>query len=129
MPIDYSKYPENWKELRAKVLKRANNKCEFCGLDNYLIGSRDLNRKFWTEQDIQSMGKIGRKHKFDADNPKLFKIVLTTAHLDHDEENKKVKIQRLRALCQKCHLNYDAKERSLRACEKRYKNTLFPYKR
>ncbi len=35
MPIDYSKYPPNWKtEIVPAILKRANNKCEFCGVEN-----------------------------------------------------------------------------------------------
>jgi hypothetical protein len=35
MPIDYSKYPENWKtEIVPRILKRAGNRCEVCGLKN-----------------------------------------------------------------------------------------------
>lgn len=35
MPIDYSKYPPNWKtEIRPRILNRANNKCECCGIPN-----------------------------------------------------------------------------------------------
>jgi 5-methylcytosine-specific restriction endonuclease McrA len=84
MPIDYKRYPPNWKtEIRPAILERANNRCEFCGVGNYSI--RD--------------GK---------------KIVLTIAHLDHDEENRNVSYHRLRALCQRCHLRYDAKEKARR---------------
>jgi len=32
---------------------------------------------------------------------------LTIAHLDHDRDNFDVFDERLAALCQKCHLNYD----------------------
>jgi len=83
MPINYSKYPPNWKtEIRPRILKRAGNRCEFCGAENYkphpVTGSR---------------------------------VVLTIAHLDHDPENWDVKDERLAALCQKCHLAYDRKER------------------
>lgn len=35
MPIDYKKYPKNWQEIRAKVLKRAGNSCELCPAINY----------------------------------------------------------------------------------------------
>ncbi len=129
MPVDYSKYPKNWKELRNKVLDRANHSCEFCGLSNYTIGSRDSSGKFYSEQEIKAMNKLGRKHKFGTDTPKLFKIVLTTAHLDHDEENQEVKIERLRALCQKCHLNYDQVEKKIRRAGKKYKGSLIPFKR
>lgn len=56
LPIDYSKYPPNWKKIRARILKRAENRCEFCGAHNY--GWRGKTR-----------------------------IILTVAHLDHDEGN------------------------------------------
>ena len=44
-------------------------------------------------------------------NPKQVKVVLTIAHLDHDETNWDVKDERLKASCQICHLRYDAKEK------------------
>lgn len=44
-------------------------------------------------------------------NPKKVKVVLTIAHLDHDETNHNVSDDRLKALCQLCHLRYDAKEK------------------
>jgi 5-methylcytosine-specific restriction endonuclease McrA len=34
MPIDYKKYPANWNELRAAILKRAGNRCELCNNPN-----------------------------------------------------------------------------------------------
>lgn len=46
------------------------------------------------------------------------KVVLTVAHLDHDETNHEVPLDRLRALCQICHLRYDAKEKYRRAVNK-----------
>lgn len=83
MPIDYSRYPPDWfSRIRPAVLKRAKNCCEFCGVKNYAI--------------IDRGGKVGK-----------IKIVLTIAHLDHDPENWKVSLKRLRALCQKCHIRYD----------------------
>ena len=58
MPIDYKKYPPNWKtEIRPAVLKRANNSCEFCGVENHSI------------------------------RPDGTKVVLTIAHLDHVEDS------------------------------------------
>lgn len=37
MPIDYKKYPNNWKEIRKKILERAGNCCELCGAENYKL--------------------------------------------------------------------------------------------
>jgi len=47
MPIDYSRYPKNWtSEIVPRILKRANNKCEFCGLENKsIVWSIQLNIK------------------------------------------------------------------------------------
>lgn len=83
MPINYKDYPPNWKEIRARILERAGHKCEWCGAPNYFEHSR----------------------KDKRGNP--VKVVLTIAHLDHDKENHNVTDDRLAALCQKCHLNYD----------------------
>ena len=38
MPIkkeNLKRYPKNWKtEIRPSILKRANNRCEMCGVEN-----------------------------------------------------------------------------------------------
>jgi len=58
MPIkDKSRYPSNWKQIRQDILERANNRCEFCGIENYTIRENGS------------------------------KVVLTIAHLDHTPEN------------------------------------------
>ncbi len=117
MPIDYKKYPPNWKtEIVPFILKRDNNKCKFCGLKNGEIvkslkiwtknNGRYKLKTFWfrDESDFIRASAIGRDEK-DV------KVVLTVAHLDHDETNHNVSMDRLAALCQFCHLNYDAKEK------------------
>ena len=45
-PENKKLYPKNWKEIREKILKRANNCCEFCGLPNHIEGYRTFNGKF-----------------------------------------------------------------------------------
>lgn len=78
MPINYKEYPENWlTEIRPAILERAKNCCEFCGIENYTIKENGT------------------------------KVILTIAHLDHDKFNNDVNLDRLKALCQKCHLQYD----------------------
>lgn len=44
----------------------------------------------------------------DANEPgaKLLRIVLTTAHMNHEPMD--CREENLKALCQKCHLSYDA---------------------
>lgn len=118
MPIDYKKYPKNWKELRAVVLKRANNKCEFCGVENYATGVREEDGTF---RKIEGM----ELEAADLDGERVIQIVLTVAHLDHDEENHDVKLGRLAALCQRCHLLYDINEKKRRRKNKKAVGDLF----
>jgi len=120
MPIDYNKYPKNWKtEIVPRILKRANNKCEICGLENHQkVYSYEMcvktisknhqktvykNKKFWcsNESDWERIKNFSNKHK-------VVEVILTIAHLDHDSENENVSDNRLMAMCQYCHLNYDA---------------------
>jgi 5-methylcytosine-specific restriction endonuclease McrA len=41
-------------------------------------------------------------------------VVLTVAHLDHDETNWEVEDDRLLTLCASCHLRYDAPDNAMR---------------
>lgn len=36
-PENKKRYPANWKDIRKDILERADNKCEFCGIENYSI--------------------------------------------------------------------------------------------
>lgn len=84
-PENRDRYPKNWKQIRAAILERAHNRCEFCGVENHTMR---LNPK---------TGKEAR-------------IVLTVAHLNHEPED--CRPENLRALCQRCHNQYDAKHRA-----------------
>lgn len=116
MPIDYKRYPPNWKETRKRILKRANNTCEFEGctfkhLQNVFQGKKN-NRVEWFHSVDQAKESCGILY-FD----KPVKVVLTIAHLDHDETNWNVADDRLKAMCQLHHLRYDAKEKYRRSIE------------
>lgn len=97
-PENKKLYPKNWKEIRQSILTRANNKCEFCGVENHKWGYRDKNGEFVISEGMQQEAD-------ELDGEHLFKIVLTIAHLDHNPQNNNP--ENLKALCQKCHLNYD----------------------
>lgn len=84
MPCDYSRYPANWKEIRTKILERADHCCE---------GSPDY-------PDC-------RAANYEAHPETGSKVILTVAHLDHDTSNSAP--SNLRAWCRRCHLNYDRK--------------------
>lgn len=126
MPIDYSRYPENWKsEIVPRILKRADNKCEWCALENRQIvqsvtlrlqdvDGRYKRKRFWLVNDSD----LRRMLPFSHEKPNPVRVVLTVAHLDHDETNHDVADDRLAALCQYCHLNYDSSEKYRRSIAK-----------
>ena len=123
MPIDYKKYPKNWAELRAQVLDRAYNCCEFCGLANYAVGYRMPDGQFLFHHIAKQ--KYQYEHDIFLAGGRRTRIVLTIAHLDHDETNHNVSIDRLRALCQRCHLRYDIQEKKKRRHNKKAVGDLF----
>jgi len=138
MPIDYSKYPKNWKEIRARILEREQHRCKFCGIDNYEVIFRGIleGKEVFQRSDgncfTYPSGSFHSNNIFDVEpingdiNQKAIKVILTIAHLDHDEENHNVKDERLAALCQKCHLNYDKEEKAKRREVNKYQKTFFP---
>lgn len=97
-----------------------------CGVDHgsevyslkfYIKSSFDSRYKYkviWF-RDIRDAQKV-EKHAYGPIKKVI--VVCTTAHLDHDEENHNVKDDRLKWMCQYCHLNYDSIEKFRRAIEK-----------
>lgn len=86
------KYPKNWKEIVAKIAERSGGRCECmgeCGLHRTNPGPR------------RCVEVNGRPASWARG-----KIVLTTAHLCHDESCDD--LEHLRHMCQRCHLRYDS---------------------
>ena len=94
-------YPKNWKRIREEVLERAGMRCECHGECGFTHISRDGARCY----------KVHLK-KYDA-----VRCVLTIAHLNH---NPRFNLRsNLRAMCQGCHLRYDAEHHQKSAAETR----------
>ena len=74
------RYPKNWEEIAWLCKVRAGFKCELCGIPD-------------------GMWRIGLNRHY--------KESIQAAHLDHDPWNPNA---RLMAMCQPCHLRYDALE-------------------
>ena len=106
MPIDYKKYHPDWKQIRAAILERDGNRCKFCGVGNHWIGFRRESGEFVTAKEMTLAECLDSKIK-------TIKIVLTVAHLDHDIANNDH--GNLAALCQRCHLRYDAQHHAKNA--------------
>lgn len=127
MPIDYKKYPSNWKtEIRPAILERDGHCCKFCKAPNYTHIFRGIVRDGVDGATEIYQFADGSIHRADSGEA-LFdgvgvaidvqplsgdplqpsiKIVLTIAHLDHDITNNDY--DNLAALCQRCHLRHDA---------------------
>jgi len=127
MPIDYSKYPKDWKtRIRPDIIRRAKNRCEFCLVENYDY----VFRGFWNGTEVYqnaegyiydaNTGKClygGERGMLMNVEPKsgnpdqqAVKIILTIMHLDHDIKNNCY--SNLAAGCQRCHNRYDASNRA-----------------
>jgi len=117
MPIDYKKYHPEWKtRIRPDILNRAEGKCEFCKANNkelYIRGVwygcecyQDMDGNIFASTDGMRIGQtyVGEVADHTTKDTSVV-IVLTIAHLDHDIANNSY--DNLKALCQKCHLNYD----------------------
>jgi hypothetical protein len=104
-PENKKLYPKNWNEISRDIrFNRAQGKCEICGVVNYSY----INR---LTRDICL-----------PDEESAIRIILTVAHLDHDPAN--CDSENLKAMCQKCHNNYDISHRKHTRNESKNKNQL-----
>jgi hypothetical protein len=119
MPLKTDRYPQDWPVISWRIRNiRAKNKCENCGAPNKVEVKRlpDGSWRKLTEYEQHELSYllIDCKLNYFAALRKLYltKIVLTVAHLDHDESNNAD--FNLKALCQKCHFSHDKKDNRIR---------------
>ena len=105
-PENKARYPKDWKKIRARILDRAKHCCEFCGVPNYVYR-------------FKGEGALTETYTYTRMWPEQTRIVLTIAHLDHIPEH--CGEDNLRALCQRCHLAYDAQLHQQNSYETRRK--------
>ncbi len=74
-------YPPNWRQLARQCKERAGWRCEQCGIAHGAL----------------RLSNAGQ----------LYIVYLAATHLHHDPENQEAILQ---ALCQRCHMRYDAKQ-------------------
>jgi hypothetical protein len=94
-PENRSRYPANWPEISHRIrFERAKGRCECtgqCGRPTWHLSPTD--------------GRCENRHG----QPAIVtgsRVILTTAHLDHTPEH--CDDDNLLAMCQGCHLHYDA---------------------
>lgn len=135
-PENRARYPKDWPSISAGIKARASWRCEFCGVPHGQLGGRSpagvwhpavpigekLLRLEWPEP-----GTFARCSGYDTPL-RIVRIVLTTAHLDHQPEN--CAPENLKALCQRCHNRYDQSHRKANAATtnraKKATGDLFP---
>jgi len=128
-PENIDKYPDNWKQISSYIrFVRAKNHCEVCGVRNYSIIERHKYGK-WSYVSQALMDQLYSKIKYAGHNMTtalryfgFVKVILTTAHLDHNPEN--CDHDNLKAMCQKCHNSYDAEHRKQTRREAKLKGQL-----
>jgi len=96
-PANRARYPKNWRDISQRIrFERAAGQCECTGeCGKHAPG-------------IRCEGRHGHI------NPRTMRrITLTVAHLDHTPEN--CGDDNLRAMCNACHLAYDAAHHAINA--------------
>ena len=119
MPMDRSKYPDNWKEISLHIRERDGWKCKWCGIENGAVGYRDKDGEFVklynSVDDVDMLAEVLEL----IDGVKIIKVVLTTAHINHDTTDNSE--TNLAALCQRCHNRHDRPYRNKNAALTRRK--------
>lgn len=108
------RYPKEWPAIRARILERADGKCEFPNADGTRCNAPDLELVFRRRRNPEEWRHVHGSDCGEAD-PDYYgvKVVLTVAHLDHQPEN--CADDNLKAGCQLHHLRHDAKQHQTNA--------------
>jgi hypothetical protein len=94
-PSERARYPKDWKQISLRIRERAGWRCE---------GSPGIYP--------HCRAAHGLPHPVTGS-----KVVLTVAHQDHTPEN--CADENLMAMCQRCHLTYDAPHHAANAAATR----------
>lgn len=96
-PENQARYPKDWTQISLRIrFERAEGQCECfgeCGVDHLMENGPLV--------DERCAARHNEDHHVTGSN-----VVLTVAHLDHTPEN--CDDENLKAMCQRCHLRYDA---------------------
>jgi len=120
-PENKARYPANWSEIRAEILRRAGDRCEQCNVPNHTHIARGTGDDAGTFMDAdgnvysnEDGRRLGSRHLADYSVGRMVYIVLTIAHL-HDPDPANCDEANLAALCQRCHNKLDAPMRAINA--------------
>lgn len=95
-----ARYPANWPAISVRIRdRRAGGQCECDGLCGTNHADEAIALELGT--DARCLAINGHLHPITTS-----RVVLTVAHLNHQPED--CRDENLRAMCQRCHLRYDA---------------------
>ena len=114
------RYSEKWETISQRIkLERAANKCERCQITNSIIIKRTTGTgwRTATEEELKQVAEFKLLHKSKHFSTLkyfgLTQIVLTVAHLNHNEQDDRE--ENLLAMCQRCHLIHDRQNNRVRS--------------
>jgi 5-methylcytosine-specific restriction endonuclease McrA len=143
-PENRSRYPADWPAIRAAVLERVGNRCEWCGVPQYAVGYRNTFGHFialcgngpcdaagqgrtWPGlepigyaeacefAEVQNCCTTKSGRGCDDDGHHWFVVRLTIHHQDGVPEHSEP--DNLAALCERCHNRADSDMRRRHAAE------------
>lgn len=128
MPIsaeNKARYPKDWPQISRRIrFDRAKGRCEQCGAPHGHLIARgdgaDAGTYMLANGDVfcATTGEArGNARASEYDTARCVVVILTVAHLDHTPEN--CADDNLKALCQRCHIAYDAEHHAANAAATR----------
>lgn len=124
MTFRAERYPKNWRAIREGIVLRANNACEQCRAPNRELivrgdaDGRDAGTYMLPHGEVHDAVSgefLGYARGSEYEGSKFTEVVLTVAHVDHDESNNDP--SNLLALCQRCHFALDRADNDRRRRE------------
>lgn len=123
MPFNPERYPKDWPAISRRIRERAGQRCACtgqcgelhddgarCGAPNGEVIFRHTEEPGrWIDRELLEANPESGE---DAWGTKPVRVVLTVAHLDHDEGNNAD--GNLLAVCQRCHFGIDRKDNARR---------------
>lgn len=109
MPVDRSKYPDDWKTISDMVRWRASDRCEWCGVENYapIVRLPDGSRIESDGKKYDDKGKlVGVATEAEKGSGKRSDVRCAAAHL-HDMDPMNCAMDNLGWLCNQCHARLD----------------------
>jgi hypothetical protein len=130
MPMEFDRYPDNWKSISLEIKRNAEWHCEKCGKPCRMANETvdDFAKRLPEKWHPKLFSEVWDNETGEYAIVPMYpgRFCLTVAHLDQDPSNNE--LNNLKAMCSPCHLRYDHPHITANAYAKRERNgqtTLF----